>query len=535
MTPALHEELQQLVRVEAAASTGVPAAGSSAGQHPAAAALHMVTADAGLQAALSSPVLAIAQAVDTGVGMALGLGKSVSAAGADALTSALGTSTDSIVGTIADVGGDLAGSVPFIGAVLGMISGFVGGDLAGRSTTGLATTCALVGHVLAPVSTGSMLGGGSGITPADIFAPVVQLYQPAAGYKKWLMGGGGGKMPYQGIDTPGFAASAVHLGHFDLILTHQGGPTVARSLNALALMMLTEGRVVDQGDHGWDWEFLAWVITRQAQEHGHGAGGATDTAGARRLFDAAVKRDLRLTPAQWIANRARMLKGGNFGSVLNPDSALPETWKLLGVFDATAPKKGDLRGQMPQAWRDRFQVLRQGIEASYGPRLPAGVRTDGGSFLWTVYLDLLTAAFQKGYLSPEYACFCLARQNGYEGLRGSSLVFPTWTDAEIIEKPSRTAAPPTWAFGSEFTEACPANVVVSLVLPLVHGWANTIKPYYASGQQQIDALTQQAQAAARQIKPGGGAGAPPLSTAGVSELFERLRVGLGDLIKSRAS
>lgn len=331
-----------------------------------------VLADPALQADLSSPALAMAKALDAGLGAALGVGKSLSEAGTDAVANLAGDLAGTIGATAADIVGDVASAVPIVGAVVKAATAFIGALTAPFSEANKVQACQSIVHALAPQPTGSQLTGS--LTPADLFAPIFR------------MNGCDGSQYVLPPNVPSMEASI----GAQLVCACFGGPTRARSMPALVLMQLTEGTVVDVNDD-WDWRFLNKRLSDQPLWKSR----IKDTAAARQAWERAVRRDVRIASAQWRA-RAPMI----FDDVA-------EEWAKFGIL--TRPQPHEQRG-LPTAWRTRFRNLRRGIEAAYGPNLPHGTRSDGGLGLWIVYMDLLATAFARGYLSPEFATFLLARQ-----------------------------------------------------------------------------------------------------------------------------
>ena len=92
-----------------------------------------------------------------------------------------------------------------------------------------AAECQDRARLLAPRPSGSILSG-AGVTPADLFAPVIR------------------------VDTKQFCRDGKIKGdaiHAQILFTCVGGPEHVRSFNGLTLMMATEGTIVDVRD---DWQ-----------------------------------------------------------------------------------------------------------------------------------------------------------------------------------------------------------------------------------------------------------------------------------------
>lgn len=409
-----------------------------------------VLTDPNLKSDLSPPAAALAKALDEGMGAAL-FGRSLSSAGADALAGLAGDVAGALGENAAEIIGDVASSVPLVGTVVKVAVSIVNAALAPFSAAAQAEHCAQLAQTLTPQATGSMLGGGR-VVPADIFAPSFEAADCRDGYNR--------------VRTPSAKVAQV-------VASCTGGPLRVRSLFGMVLMQITEGTVVDVSDPGWDWDRLKADVLAA-----HPTAKIFQTRSTRGIWERAVSRDVRLALRTYREKRDHILDDAG------------DTWREKGILEDPLAPLAPLG--LPPAWRVRFRGLRRGIEAAWGPGLAQGAASDGGVGLWVLYADLLTEAFRRGYLSPYYACYLLARQARQGTYAGALNPQFTWdrlvaaeTDEELVRVIDVPAAPPTHVFGPEFAGPCPPMLVSSMVLPLVRGWADTVRPHYVQGQTEI--------------------------------------------------
>jgi hypothetical protein len=412
-----------------------------------------VLTDPNLKSDLSPPAAALAKALDEGVGAAL-FGRSISSAGADALAGLAGDVAASVGENAAEIVGEVAQAVPLVGTVVKAAITFVSAMMTPFSEASQTEVCAHLAQVLAPAGTGSMLGGGR-VVPADIFAPSFEVAACTDGH--WQR-------------TPSAKAGQV-------VATCAGGPLRARSLFGHVLMQITEGCPVDTTDPGWDWEQLRSGVL---QEHPGAKSKGFATRPMPLLWERAVERDLHLAVRTYREQQDEILRMAG------------EEWRAKGVVEDPVVPPGAMG--LPPAWRRRFRALRRGIEAAWGPGLAAGARSDGGVGLWVIYVDLLTEAFRRGYLSPYFATYLLARQ-ARQGSYVNLGPRVTWdrlaaleSDDELVRRIDLPAAPPTWLYGFQFDGPCPPMLIGSMVLPLVNGWADTVRPHYVQGAREVQRI-----------------------------------------------
>jgi cysteine desulfurase len=383
-----------------------------------------VLADPTLKTDLSPPALALATALDSGIGSALGLGKSLSAVGADALAQLAGDVAGTLASSAADILGSTLEAVPLLGQVFSGLMKLY--ESFGTQRTA-AEHCQLYLSGYAAVPTGSLLAGG-GFVPADYFArehsakvPRTNAADPPPWPLTWIA-------PSDGL---------------------------FRSALGMALMQATEGSVIDPFDlTDADWlsgDLPAWnpgagpyagLLERIAPE-----------AFLKRLREAqstdkvSLSAIRRLTWADHVDasyDRAVILwrMGADVAS-LDAPRGVSATVRTDPASDPRAGKRG-----LRRPARRRFQALRRGIEAAH--RRPG----DGGAALWILYMDLLATAFHKDQLSVPFLVHQMAAGTQVGG-------------------PGMDAA--YWCAGT-FAES---------IGSLASAWRHTVEPSYSAGKEAV--------------------------------------------------
>jgi len=396
-----------------------------------------VLADPSLKDDLSKPALALATALDQGLGQALGFGKGLTEAGIDAVAN-LVSDIAAVSADTAEIVGGLMQAVPILGQLVGVVLKVMTFSL-GQSKTP-AQHCQEWQRLYAAVPTGSVLGGGGGqpFVPADYFARIVDAT-------------GRNLAREEERDAVRDTGYPVHGG----IITPSDRKY--RSLLGMALMLVTEGTLIDENDlSDADW------MTGKPPSFNPGnppyAIGLIDKSKPRLEGTHAVRSDVT-----YAADLLELLADPSMGGA--PDitkfpvalktiyrrevrdwyEALAKTWHKgtedWGAGDSAKNDKGRKKRGLPRAWRRRFRGLRRGIESLHH-------KGDGGTGLWIIYMDLLASAYRRGYLSRDFVYWNILVDNNLP---------------------------------------C-AESLADTMTQMATNWSHTIKPYYTQGQAKIDAL-----------------------------------------------
>jgi hypothetical protein len=439
--------------------------------------------------ALSAPAQALISALDSGLGEALGLGASLSTAGIEAVSSIAGNIAGDIAGdvasTTADIVGDVAEAIPIVGQVLkGLISLLTLGLSGGPD---LAALCQTLAQRYPPTQTGSIFGGGA-TAPADHFSRVhgVDLFyaddDAAIDYAAPPPIHAGGGATSNGVWIDFGTVSTQNRNFLEL------GPAAYRSAYGMAWMQVIEGSIADVRDYHWK-AYLA-ALHDLIPDADRARLSTPEQAAA--AWQAAVDRDRRLAAQQWHK----------------------QTGQRRGLTDAEVQE---------------LRALRRGIEASYGPKLPRGARSDGGAALWIAWLDRVASAFRRGALSWDFVTWLLTRQRPAAEMRGGvapadgpwgrqvETLLQLRPDADYLDNTDLVAAPPTWIWEDQ---AC-AQTFADALRQTLDSWDHAISPYYAQGQRGLADLEAQGRAAGvasvqRRGHRIGSASPPAVDVAGVS-------------------
>jgi hypothetical protein len=439
-----------------ASSTSTASAPSTA--HDILGAVALVSAPSTM-ADLSGPARALLGALDEGLGAAVGLTTSLSSAGTDAVATLAGNLAGDLAGAlgdnVAEIVGDCIEALPVVGAVAKAVVSILTLGLSLGPTD--AELCQRLWDRYRPTQTGSALAGGVTV-PADLFARVhgVEVY---------------------GTDNPDDYAAAHERFRQDPRALSPGlwfpsanfleaGPIDYRSTLAMSWMQVVEGSIADVRDYDW----RAFVRALEGVLHDEERPLFRKPAHVAHLWQRAVDRDRRIARAQWAHDHGEQLVGLS-----------PETVATL-------------------------RALRRGIEAMYGPSLPAGSTSDGGAALWIAALDLVTSAFDRGALSWQHVEWLFARQgrfarrmyafSGADNHTWHRVVEPLLQrrpDADYLADTGLVAAPPTWIW---VDDPCPSETS-SALKNMISTWHDTMHPYYDAGQQSVQELERQARAVGR--------------------------------------
>jgi len=267
----------------------------------AAAGLSVLT-DPSVKSDLSKPALALASALDTGIGNAL-LGKPLSSAGVDLAADLAGELAGKVVEVSGHVLQDAIQSLPLIGTLVSVTIGLISAIRSASipSDEQIGAWCQQTFSVLAPTPTGSIFAGGATV-PADVFARVHSIRDAK----------GDSRIPY-GDD---FAISQIW---------PAGGRY--RSAYGMLLMQVTEGFPMDPLD------FDAAAVKRIEDDYGLAfldPKKPDPVADFRAALDAMIDFDREVASLQW-KNR------------------FPHA-QAIGL---------------PRARRRQFRTLRRAIEATY--------------------------------------------------------------------------------------------------------------------------------------------------------------------------
>ena len=350
-----------------------------------------VLADPTLKDDLSKPALALATALDQGLGQALGLGKGLTDAGLDAVTSIVGDIASASADTIEIVSG-LMQAIPIFGQLLGVVLKVMSLSL-GQSRTP-AQRCNDWQRLYAAVPTGSVLGGGGGqpFVPADYFARIVDSTgKHLAREEEREAARNNGAPVYAGLIAP--------------------SDRKYRSLLGMALMLVTEGTIIDENDLS----HADWMTGKPPSfnpAHPPYAIGLIDRPKPRVDGKHIEKADVTYSAdlPKLLANPALngmpdirklpdALKTIYRRQVRDYYEALAKIWhngtEDWGASTAAKNDKNRKKRGLPRPWRTRFRGLRRGIESLH-------LKGDGGTGLWIIYMDLLASAYQRGYLSRDF-------------------------------------------------------------------------------------------------------------------------------------
>lgn len=395
-----------------------------------------VLADPTLKDDLSKPALALATALDQGLGQALGLGKGLTDAGLDAVTNIVGDIAAASADTVEIVGG-LMQAIPIFGQLVGVVLKIAALGFAQSKTP--VQRCQEWLRLYAAVPTGSVLGGGGGqpFVPADYFARIIDA-----------TGGNFARTEEReaAIDT-GFPMYAGIITPSDRRY---------RSLLGMALMLVTEGTLIDERDLS----DADWRTGKRPTFHSHPpyALELIDRPKARiegkhiEWADATYSDDLgkllsnpEMGGAPDIRKMPEALKTIYRRQVRDYYEAFAKAWRKgtedYGAGDSAKNDKDRTKRGLPRVWRRRFRGLRRGIESLHH-------KGDGGTGLWILYMDLLATAYQRGYLSRDFIYWNIIVDN----------------NLPCVESLSDT------------------------MTQMATNWSHTIKPYYTQGQAKIDAL-----------------------------------------------
>lgn len=393
-----------------------------------------VLADPSLQSDLSKPALALATALDQGVGQALGFGKGLSEAGIDAAVSIVGDLA-SVSADVADIVGGIIQVVPILGQLVGVVLKVMSFGLASSRTP--AQRCQEWQKLYAAVPTGSVLsGGGQPFVPADYFARIVDA--SGANIARAAEADAArttGRPVYSGLITP--------------------GDRRYRSLLGMALMLVTEGTMIDENDlSDADWKSGKPPSLNPSPPHALGLidrpklrveGTHMEPTGKTYKDDL---RKLLLSPVTKLPDFAKLpdaLKIIYCRLVRDYYEAHAKAWHRgtedWGADDAAKNDRARKKRGLPRAWRLRFRGLRRGIESLHR-------KGDGGTGLWILYMDLLATAFERGHLSREFIRWNLIADNNLP---------------------------------------C-ADGLADSIAQMASNWSNTIAPHYVQGQAKLDAL-----------------------------------------------
>lgn len=408
-------------------------------------ALALLAGDKSLMGDLSPPVRAMAGALDTGLGLAAGLGQDLSAAGVDAVANLAGSIVGSLGGAFADIVTEVASAVPMVGGLLSIFESLFGG-----LGVDYSALCQQLFATYPPTPSGSLFGGGTTV-PADLFAHEHALQGDA--YE--IQAGTGTIVPL--------------------------GSAFCASAQGMAWMQLTEGYPEDPAD-------LHWPKIRAALL----AGDLSDTERAqiptplavRRLWDASLARDVAMAPRQYAAQ--------------NPQAApvgLPPQWitRFRVLRRAIrAAKRTALSTTSSDGGASLFMLYSDLVAAAFdrGYLTPAFARYLFGRQFGQETMDARPSrrwAISPGWVPRGGIIAQVAVQHVADKL------FARYTDADLLGDPQLTAAPATWIW---WADPCP-GMVADMLEHQVTAWEHSVHPVYAQGQAAAADMETQARQAAR--------------------------------------
>jgi len=432
-----------------------------------------VLSDPSLKDDLSRPALALATALDQGLGQAFGLGKSLTEAGTEIVSNLVGD-VASVSANVAEIVGDTIQIIPILGQLVSIVLKVMSLGLGGGKTP--AQHCQEWQTLYAATPTGSLLSssGGQPFVPADYFARIVDATGSAIlDEDKADAARGTGYPSYAGIIAP--------------------SDRRFRSLLGMSLMLVTEGTLIDENDlSAGDWKTdkppsfnpfdlpyaLGLADFKKPKNDGKRIVYSSATYGkdyGALLLDPKTKKTDR-------ARRPLALRALYRRIVSDQYEVRARAWRAgTSDFGADELAENDLerskRG-LPASWRRRFQGLRRGIESLH-------LKGDGGAGLWILYMDLLANAFRRGYLSRDFVRWNIVSDNNIPA-------------------------------------AC-ADGIADAIAQMAINWTNTIEPHYTQGKAKIEDL-------ARPV-PAPSSGPSPAVVVGV--LAAAAAVGVGVYLATR--
>jgi hypothetical protein len=433
-----------------------------------------VLTDPSVKNDLSKPALALASALDTGIGNAL-LGKPLSSAGVDLAADLAGE----IAGKVAEVSGevlqDAIQSLPLIGMLVSVTVGLISAIRSASipSDEQIGAWCQQTFNVLAPTPTGSIFAGGATV-PADIFARVHSIRDAK----------GDSRMAY-GDD---FAISQIW----------PAGERY-RSAYGMLLMQVTEGFPLDPLD------FDAAAVKRIVDEYGLeflNPKKPDPVADFRAALDAMIDFDQEVASRQW-KNRFRRAQ-----AVGLPRARRRQFRALRRAIEATYKVKGSDGGValfvvyqdlLNAAFRRRLPGNKRALTGNYVEGLLQRCNYNLGSRYSTSFGDSMWPSGKTVELYPgrhlQHKLDAALLWSANERLpNGTGILAPSLVAAHAAIPESAVGAkafvPPCfipWVFAWGLVGdhvSCPRSLA-DLVVSQADTWQRAIEPYYQAGQAKV--------------------------------------------------
>jgi hypothetical protein len=415
-------------------------------------ALALLAGDSTLLSDLSPPVRAMAGALDTGLGLAAGLGQDLSAAGVGAISNLASSVVASLGGAFSDIVTEVASEVPLIGGILSIFA-----SLFGSLGVDNAAACQQLFQTYQPTPSGSMFAGGTTV-PADIFAREHRV-QPFSGDTAEISSGIGTIVPL----GSGWCVSAP----------------------GMAWMQVTEGYPVDPADLDWPHIHAALLAGDLSDAQ---RGQIPTPLAVRRLWDASLARDVAMAPRQYAAQNPQAVPVG-----------LPAQWitRFRVLRRAIAAAKRTTFSTAPSDGGASLYMLYADLIAAAFDR---GYLTPSfARFLFARQFgpEILGVGVGVARFPPRYAIspFWIPRYMlGPLAVQHVALkLFAQLSDGDLLGDPQLTAAPATWIW---FADPCP-SMVVDMLEQQVTTWEHSVHPVYSQGQSATGDMEARARQAAR--------------------------------------
>jgi hypothetical protein len=435
-----------------------------------------VLIDPSVKSDLSKPALALASALDTGIGNAL-LGKPLSSAGVDFAADLAGDIAGKVVEVSGEVLQDAIQSLPLIGTLVSVTVGLISAIRSASipSDEQIGAWCQQTFSVLAPTPTGSIFAGGATV-PADIFARVHSIRDAK----------GDSRIAY-GDD---FAISQIW----------PAGERY-RSAYGMLLMQVTEGFPMDPLD------FDAAAVKRIMDEYGLeflDSKNPDPVADFRAALDAMIDFDQEVAPLQW---RNRFPHAQAVGL---PRARRRQFRALRRAIEATYKAKGSDGGValfvvyqdlLNAAFRRRLRGNKRALTGNYVESLLQRCNYNLGSRYSTSFGDSMWPSGKTVELYPgrhlQHKLDAARLWSAIERLpvpTGSKSLAPSMVGVQAAIPKDAVGAkeyvPPSfipyvfaWGLVGDHV-SCPKSLA-DLVVSQADTWQRAIEPYYQAGQAKV--------------------------------------------------